>query len=314
MAEILSGKETAEALNRELKEKCAELKDAGRVPCLAIVRVGENPSDLSYERGVLKRAAEVGVEVERITLQSVTETSGETSGEISVEELKDELIRTLKELNEREDVHGVLMFRPLPGDLRKYEHEICNTLLPEKDVDCMTDVSLAAVYLGQKVGFPPCTPEACIKILDHYGIDPKGMETTIIGRSLVVGKPLAMMLLARNATITTCHTRTKDVAACARRAELLISSAGVLKSLTKDYVNPDQIVIDVSINWDPDKKEGKGGIAGDADFENVEPLVRAITPVPGGVGAVTTSVLLNHVAEACMKMQPHSSISCRQYL
>ena len=295
MAKILSGKETAEALNQELKEKCEALRAEGSEPRLAIVRVGENPSDLSYERGVLKRAAEVGVEVVRIVLPDVTE--------MKAEELKEKLIGTLKELNQRDDVHGVLMFRPLPGDLRQYEHEICNTLAPEKDVDSMTDTSQAAVYLGQKVGFPPCTPEACIRILDHYGIDPKGMETTIIGRSLVVGKPLAMMLLARNATVTTCHTRTKDVAACARRAELLISSAGVLKSLTRDYVNQDQIVIDVSINWDPDKKEGKGGIAGDADFENVEPYVRAITPVPGGVGAVTTSVLLTHVAEACLKMQ-----------
>ena len=162
----------------------------------------------------------------------------------------------------------------------------------------MTDLSNAGVFMGKKLGFAPCTPQACMEILDYYGIDCTGKKAVVIGRSLVVGKPAAMMLLGKNATVTVCHTKTRDVAAVARQADILVSAAGVLNSLTKDYVSPGQIVIDVSINWDPTKKEGKGGIAGDAKFDEVEPIVGAITPVPGGVGSVTTSVLIGHVVEA----------------
>ena len=161
----------------------------------------------------------------------------------------------------------------------------------------MTDGSNAGVFMGKKLGFAPCTPAACMEILDHYGIDLTGKKAVVIGRSLVVGKPAAMMLMGKNATVTVCHTRTKDVPAEARQADVLISAAGVLKSLTKDYVRPGQIVIDVSINWDAEKN----GIAGDAVFDEVEPIVDAITPVPGGVGAVTTSVLIGHVVEAAAR-------------
>ena len=189
------------------------------------------------------------------------------------------------------------MFRPLPKHLKADEDYICNRLDPRKDVDGMTDGSNAGVFMNKKLGFAPCTPSACMEILDHYGIDCKGKKAVVIGRSLVVGKPAAMMLMAKNATVTVCHTRTKNVAQEAQQADILVSSAGVLKSLTKDYVRPGQIVIDVSINWD----EAKGGIAGDAVFDEVEPIVDAITPVPGGVGAVTTSVLIGHVVEAAKR-------------
>lgn len=163
----------------------------------------------------------------------------------------------------------------------------------------MTDLSNAGVFEGRSdLGFAPCTPQACMEILDFYGIDCKGKNAVVIGRSLVVGKPAAMMLMGRNATVTVCHTKTVDTASIARGADILVSSAGVLGSLTKDFVRPGQVVIDVSINWDPSKKDGKGGIAGDAVFEEVEPIVEAITPVPGGVGSVTTSVLIGHVVEA----------------
>lgn len=164
----------------------------------------------------------------------------------------------------------------------------------------MTDLSNAGVFMGKKLGFAPCTPQACMEILDYYGIDCTGKKAVVIGRSLVVGKPAAMMLLGKNATVTVCHTKTKNVEEVAREADILVSAAGVLKSLTKDYVRPGQIVIDVSMNWDPDKvtSKGKGGMAGDAVFAEVEPIVEAITPVPGGVGAVTTSVLIGHVVEA----------------
>ena len=161
----------------------------------------------------------------------------------------------------------------------------------------MTHMSNAGVFEGQDLGYAPCTPAACMEILDHYGIDCKGKNAVVIGRSLVVGKPAAMMLMGKNATVTVCHTKTVDTPAVAREADTLISAAGVLKSLTKEYVRPGQIVIDVSINWD----EAKGGIAGDAVYDEVEPIVEAITPVPGGVGAVTTSVLIGHVVEAAAR-------------
>jgi methylenetetrahydrofolate dehydrogenase (NADP+)/methenyltetrahydrofolate cyclohydrolase len=165
----------------------------------------------------------------------------------------------------------------------------------------MTDLSNAGVFEGRKdLGFPPCTPQACMEILDYYGIDCKGKNAVVIGRSLVVGKPAAMMLLQKNATVTVCHTKTVNTAEIAKNADIIISAAGVLKSLTKDFVRPGQVVIDVSMNWDAEKvtAKGKGGMSGDAVYDEVEPIVDAITPVPGGVGAVTSSVLIGHVVEA----------------
>lgn len=288
MARQLLGKEVTAALNAKLRERVVALRGKGIHPKLGIIRCGENPSDLSYERGATARAEQIGVEVEKYILpEDVT---------------KDALIAQIQALNTDTTIHGVLMFRPLPKHLRADSNEICNILDPAKDVDCMTDLSNAGVFEGRgDLGFPPCTPQACMELLDYYGIDCKGKKAVIIGRSLVVGKPVAMMLMGRHATVTVCHTRTVDVPAEARQADILVSSAGVLKSLTKDCVRPGQIVVDVSINWDPEKPNSKGGvgaIAGDAVFEEVEPIVDAITPVPGGVGSVTTSVLIGHVVEA----------------
>ena len=168
-----------------------------------------------------------------------------------------------------------------------------------------THLSNAGVFEDRKdLGYAPCTPSACMEILDHYGIDCKGKKAVVIGRSLVVGKPAAMMLMSKNATVTMCHTKTVDTAAICREADIIISAAGVLKSLTKDFVRPGQVIIDVSMNWDAEKvtTRGKGGMSGDAVFDEVEPIVDAITPVPGGVGAVTTSVLMKHVVEAAEKI------------
>ena len=283
MAKLLLGKEVNAKLNARIIEQCEALKAQGVTPTLAIVRCGERPDDLSYERGATKRAETLGVAVEKFLLpEDVT---------------KEELLKTIDEINANDKIHGVLMFRPLPKHLKADQNEICNRLDPAKDVDGMTDISNAGVFMGKQLGFAPCTPAACMEILDHYGIDLTGKKAVVIGRSLVVGKPVAMMLMGKNATITVCHTRTKDVPAEAREADVLISAAGVLKSLTKDYVRPGQIVIDVSINWDAEKN----GIAGDAVFDEVEPIVDAITPVPGGVGAVTTSVLIGHVVEAAAR-------------
>lgn len=287
MAKQLLGKEVTAAMNEKLQARVAELQEKGVTPKLGIIRCGENPSDLSYEKGAMSRAALIGVEVERFLLpEDVT---------------KEALIAQIEALNADASIHGVLLFRPLPKQLKSAESEICNHLRPEKDIDCMTDLSNAGVFMGKQLGFAPCTPQACMEILDHYGIDCKGKTAVVIGRSLVVGRPAAMMLMQRNATVTICHTKTVDTAAIARQADILVTSAGVLNSLTADYVRPGQIVIDVSINWDPTKKDGKGGIAGDADFAAVEPIVEAITPVPGGVGAVTTSVLIGHVVEAAAR-------------
>ena len=288
MAKLLLGKEVTDALNAKLQAKVEELKAKGISPKLGILRCGENPSDLSYEKGATKRAELIGVEVEKFVLpEDVT---------------KEALIAQIEALNADDSIHGVLMFRPLPKHLKADQNEICNKLDPRKDVDCMTDLSNAGVFEGRSdLGFAPCTPQACMEILDYYGIDCKGKNAVVIGRSLVVGKPAAMMLMGKNATVTVCHTRTVNTAEIARGADILVSSAGVLGSLTKDFVRPGQIVIDVSINWDAEKinsKGGKGAIAGDAKFDEVEPIVEAITPVPGGVGSVTTSVLIKHVIEA----------------
>ena len=292
MAKLLLGKEVTAALNAKLQAKVAELKAKGIAPKLGIIRCGENPSDLSYEKGATARAELIGVEVQKFLLpEDVTKAA---------------LIDQIKAINADPSIHGVLMFRPLPKHLKADQDEICNALDPAKDVDCMTDLSNAGVFEGRKdLGFPPCTPQACMEILDYYGVDLSGARATVIGRSLVVGKPLAMLLMGKNATVTVCHTRTKDVPEEARRADVLLTSAGALKSLMAEHVRPSQVVIDVSINWDGEKPNARGGlgtIAGDADFEAVEPVVDAITPVPGGVGAVTTSVLFSHVIAAAERM------------
>ena len=290
MAKLLLGKEVTDALNANLQERTAALNAKGVTPTLAIVRCGENPSDLSYEKGATKRAEKVGVKIVNFVLPA--------------DVTKEALLDTIKKINADDSIHGVLMFRPLPKHLKADQDEISNTLDPKKDMDCMTDLSNAGVFEGRDLGYAPCTPAACMEILDYYGIDCKGKNAVVIGRSLVVGKPAAMMLMGKNATVTVCHTKTVNTAEICRNADIIISAAGVLKSLTKDYVRPGQVVIDVSMNWDAEKvtAKGVGGMSGDAVFEEVEPIVDAITPVPGGVGAVTTSVLMKHVVEAAEKI------------
>ena len=289
MAKRLLGKEVNEALVASLQARTAALREKGVVPTLGIIRLGENPSDLSYEKGATKRAEEVGVAVKNYILP-------ETAA-------KEEVLAVIDQVNADDSVHGVLMFRPLPKHLKADQDEICNRLAPKKDVDSMTHMSNAGVFEGQALGYAPCTPAACMEILDHYGIDCKGKNAVVIGRSLVVGKPAAMMLMAKNATVTICHTKTVNTAEICRNADIIVSAAGVLNSLTRDFVRPGQVVIDVSMNWNPEKitAKGKGGMSGDCVFEEVEPIVEAITPVPGGVGAVTTSVLMKHVVEAAEK-------------
>ena len=291
MAKLLLGKEVNEALVANLQSRTAALRDKGVAPTLGIIRVGARPDDLSYEKGAIKKAEQVGIDVKVIELPEDAD--------------REAVLAAVDQVNADNTIHGVLMFQPFPAHLRPYQREICNRLDPKKDMDCLTDLSSAGVYQGRSdLGYAPCTPAACMEILDYYGIDCKGKNAVVIGRSLVVGKPAGMMLMGKNATVTTCHTKTVNTAEICKNADIIVSAAGVLNSLTAEYVRPGQIVIDVSINWDENKinaRGGKGGIAGDAKFDEVEAIVDAITPVPGGVGAVTTTVLMKHVVEAAEK-------------
>lgn len=282
MAELLKGNQVAAAINeRTHADSDTLIKEHGIVPTLCIIRVGERPDDLSYERGAMKRAAAVGVAViKRLFPVSVSE---------------DELIAEIERINADPAIHGVLLFRPLPRHIN--ESKVCNALLPEKDMDGITDLSMAGVYAQKPLGFPPCTAQAVIELIDHYGVDLKGKNVTVIGRSLVIGKPVTMMLIKKNATVTVCHTKTRDVAAEARRADVLVAAAGAAGMVNADFVKEGQTVIDVGINWSEEKQK----IVGDVDFDSVEPIVEKLTPVPGGVGGVTTSVLMSHVVEAAKK-------------
>ena len=280
MAKLLLGKEVNSSLNEKIKENAASLQERGIIPCLAIVRVGENQSDLSYERTAVKRCETLGVSCRRIVLEENVP--------------QDKLLSVIEDLNKDEKVHGVLLFRPLPKHLDAQLVE--NALLPEKDVDCMTDLSMSGVFTGKDdLGFPPCTPQACMEVLDYYGIDCTGKNAVVVGRSLVVGKPVSMMLLKKNATVTICHTKTADLPAVTRSADILIAAAGKAGVIGAEHVREGQIVIDVGINVDQD-----GKLCGDVDFAAAEPVVDAITPVPGGIGTVTTSVLVGHVVEAAL--------------
>ncbi len=203
-------------------------------------------------------------------------------------------METIKDINEDAAIHGALIFRPLPKHLD--DEAVRQALLPEKDVDGITDGSLLGVFAGVPKGFPPCTAQACMEILEQAGIDPKGKEAVVVGRSLVVGRPAAMLLLQRNATVTICHTRTQDMEGVCRRAQILIVAAGRAGVIGADHVSAGQTVIDVGIHVGED-----GKLRGDVDFQAAEPIVEAITPVPGGVGAVTTAVLASHVVEAASR-------------
>ena len=283
MATIFKGAEVNSALNARIAADVEALKARGVEPKLGIIRVGERPDDLSYERTAEKRAEKLGVAVEKIVLPEDVSQA--------------ELLGVIKGVNENPLIHGVLLFRPLPKHLD--EDAVCNALAPEKDIDGITDLSCVGVFAGKELGFAPCTPSACMEILEHYGVELRGKKAVVIGRSLVVGKPAAMMLLKRNATVTVCHTRTADLPAVCREADVLIAAAGKARMVTADFVRPGQIVIDVGINWDEQEQK----LVGDVDFDAVEPIVAAITPVPGGVGTVTTSMLIGHVVEAAKKAE-----------
>ena len=277
MAQILTGRPVAEKIKEDLRPRIAELKRRGRRPGILVIRCGQEAADLAYERAVQRCAAGLGIEMRQMVLPR-------TIGAASMEKAM-----AIADANAREDGFGVLLLRPLPRRLREAEKEIYGRLSAELDVDGMLGQSLQGVFTGEKLGFPPCTAEACLKVLDYYGIECAGKRAVVIGRSLVVGRPVAMMLLERNATVTICHRKTRNVAAITREADIIVTAAGAAGSLTREMVRPGQIVVDVSTNWVEER------LVGDAAFDEVAEVVEAITPVPGGVGAVTTSVLMEHV-------------------
>ena len=279
MAEELKGAPVAKAIDERSKADIALLAGKGMTPTLALVRVGAREDDLAYENGAVKRCERVGVASKKVTLPE----------DISQEAL----LAQIDALNRDDTVHGVLLFLPLPK--RFDQNAVRAALSPDKDVDGVTDGSLAGVFTGSGEGFAPCTAQACIEILDHYQIDCKGKRAVVVGRSLVVGKPVAMLLLAKNATVTVCHTKTENLPAVVRGGEIVITAAGRAKVVGGECFSAGQTVVDVGINF------VDGQMCGDADFDAASQTVAAITPVPGGVGTVTTSVLVNHVVEAAKR-------------
>lgn len=281
MATILKGAPVVAAMNEKNAKRCEALKEKGIVPTLAVVRVGEREDDISYERGVTKRCEKVGVQVKKVLL--------------SADATQEELLRVIQDINGDKTIHGCLLFRPLPKQMD--DKTIRAALAPEKDIDGITDQSLAGVFTNVDIGFPPCTAQACMEILNYYGVELSGKRATVVGRSLVVGKPAAMMLDKKNATVTMCNSRTRDLAAVCREADVVVVAMGRMGAVGGDCLREGQIVVDVGIHVGDD-----GHLCGDVRFDEAEAIVAGITPVPGGVGTVTTSVLVEHVVEAAEKI------------
>lgn len=277
MAELLKGAPVAAALTADLTVRCGALREKGVVPTLAVVRVGENPGDISYEGALVNRCGKIGIEVKGFPLPDDCE--------------QDRLLDVIRSVNEDQAIHGCLLFRPLPD--RGMEAAACAALDPAKDVDGMTAASLAGVFAGTGEGFPPCTAQACLEILDHYGVKLSGKRAVVVGRSLVIGRPVSMLLQSRDATVTMCHSKTDGLPGFCRQADILVAAAGSAGLIGAACAAPGQVVLDVGTNVGAD-----GKLRGDVDLDAVEPVVGAITPVPGGVGAVTTAVLCKHVIEA----------------
>ena len=274
MTLIMKGSEVSAGMKLKLAEEISQLDFT---PSLAIIRVGSRPDDLAYERGILKRFEGLGLNVK----------VHELPNDISQADFDGEFSR----LNDDKNVHGILLFRPLPANLSD-EFDV-NSINPKKDIDCMSHVNIAKVFAGDNQAFAPCTASAVMEMLAHYNFDLQGKNVVIIGRSLVVGRPLAMLMLAKNATVTICHTKTQNLTEICKRADILVAAAGKAGMITREFVSDKSIVLDVGINVN-----SAGKLCGDVDYENVANIVQAISPVPGGVGAVTTSVLAKNLIRA----------------
>ena len=280
MATILKGAPVVAAMNEANAARCAALKARGVTPTLAVVRVGARPDDLSYEKGVLTRCGKVGVEVKQFLLPE--------------DAAQEQLLDVIAQVNADPAIHGCLLFRPLPKQFD--DRTIRAALAPEKDIDGITDGSLAGVFTNSAIGYPPCTAQACLEILKYYQVSLSGKRAVVVGRSLVVGKPAAMMLDRENATVTLCNSRTQNLPALCQEADVVVVAMGKQGAIGGEHLRAGQVVVDVGIHVN-----GEGKLCGDVRFDEAEPLVEAITPVPGGVGTVTTSVLVGHVVEAAEK-------------
>jgi len=280
MAELLKGKAVADAIKSELTKRVEALKAGGITPKLGIIRVGSRPGDLFYEKGAKNTCSSIGIDFQIFTYP-------ENISQLDFE-------KTVTEIGNDRKINGILLFAPLPKNLD--EKKIRSLIPVEKDVDCLNPNSAGRVFADDDTGFPPCTPAACMELLNFYNIPLLGKKVVVLGRSLVVGKPVSMLLLRNHATITICHSRTENLPAVCREADILVASIGRARMINGEYVKPGQIVIDVGINEDPENPEQ---YCGDVDFASVEPIVAGITPVPGGVGSVTSAVLCKHTVMAC---------------
>jgi len=270
----LRGKKVSDGIKEYVSK---ELETLSFVPKLAIVRVGENPDDMSYERGATKKLKSFGLDVASYVFPQ----------DISDEEFK----KAFKDINEDDEVTGILLLRPLPRTIN--EKDIENMIDPKKDLDGISPINIAKVFAGDTTGFSPCTAEAVIEVLKAYDIELTGKRVTVVGRSMVVGKPVSMLLLKENATVTMTHTRTVDLKKTCSDAEIVIAAAGRAKMLNSDYCGQDAVMIDVGINVDEN-----GKLCGDVDYATLDGKASAATPVPGGVGTVTTAVLAKHLIQA----------------
>ncbi|MDD6797938.1 MAG: bifunctional 5,10-methylenetetrahydrofolate dehydrogenase/5,10-methenyltetrahydrofolate cyclohydrolase [Clostridia bacterium] len=269
-------------ISGKIKEQVQNMLEGlnGYVPTLAIIRVGEKPDDVSYERGAIKKMDAFGLKVRSYAFDE----------NISDADFKSEFAK----INEDETIDGILMLRPLPKQI--CEKDIEKMINPAKDLDGISPENIAKVFAGDDTGFAPCTAEAVIEVLKGYEIPMKGRNVTVVGRSMVVGKPLSMLFVKENATVTICHTKTEDLKAECKRAQILVAAAGKAKMLDGSYVGKDAVVIDVGINVDEN-----GKLCGDVDYESLEEIASKATPVPGGVGAVTTAVLAKHLVQAAVR-------------
>lgn len=280
MSEVLKGKAVADEIKAKVKAEVSSLRERGITPTVGIVRMGSRPDDIAYERGILKNCQSVDIESKVY--------------EVDVNTPMDEFVKLIEEINEDKNVHGILIFRPLPQQID--EEKIRHIINPDKDIDCMSPLNLEKVFEGDMSGFVPCTPKAVVEILKHYNVPLVGANVAVVNSSLVVGRPLSMMLLGEKATPTICHSKTKDLQSITAKSDVVVTAVGRSKMFNEGYFSSNNVVIDVGINDD-----GNGGICGDVDYDNVLEKVKAITPVPGGVGSVTTSILLHHVVVACKK-------------
>lgn len=282
MAElIMKGAPAASMLCAETAGWAAKLAERGIIPCLAVLRVGEREEDTAYERSAARRCESVGVKLKSVALPSTADEA--------------EVMAAIGELNRDRLVHGVLLMLPLPAQMDT--RAVCDALAPEKDIDGVSSAAMADLYEGRGELFAPCTAQACMELLHYYGVEISGKRAVIIGRSLVIGRPVSMLLLRENATVTLCHRHTEKLPEITREADIVIAAAGEKRLVKPEWLRPGQVVLDVGTNWD----EALGRLCGDVSGE-AESLVGAFSPVPGGVGAVTTAVLARHVTQAAERL------------